>query len=374
MVNRTLTDRIEEKLFKGKAILIFGPRQSGKTTLVKSLLRDIAKKVLYINGDEFSDRESFSQPDSGKLKSLIGKNEILFIDEAQKFSDIGNAIKIITDSLPSVQVVATGSSSFELANKLNEPLTGRKYEFLILPFAFSEMVNHTSLFEETKNLQQRLIYGYYPEVVLKKDESLDLIKHLTNSYLFKDIFSLEGVKNHSLLEKLVKAIALQTGSEVSINELSRLLGANHQTIEKYLTILEQTYVINRISSYSKNVRNEIRKSKKYYFYDNGLRNAILGNFMPLSLRTDLGALWENFIISERIKYNLYNGKDVKYYFWRTKQQQEIDLIEECSGRLSAFEIKWNKNINLKIPKTFTNNYAVDKTCLINSENFSEYLT
>jgi hypothetical protein len=275
--------------------------------------------------------------------------------------------------LSSVQVVATGSSSFELANKLNEPLTGRKYEFLILPFAFSEMVNHTSLFEEQKNLQQRLIYGYYPEIVLKKEESLDLIKHLTNSYLFKDIFSLEGVKNHSLLEKLVKEIALQTGSEVSINELSRLMGANHQTIEKYLTILEQTYVLYRISSYSKNVRNEIRKSKKYYFYDNGLRNAVIGNFTQLSLRTDLGALWENFIISERMKYNLYNGKDVKYYFWRTKQQQEIDLIEECGGKLSAFEIKWNKNSSLKIPKTFTNNYAADKTCLITSENFSEYL-
>ena len=373
MVNRTLANRISEKLFKDKAILIFGPRQSGKTTLVKSMLSHIPKKVLYINGDEFSDREAFSQPNADKLKSLIGKNEILFIDEAQKIAEIGNAIKIITDHISSVQVVATGSSSFELANKLNEPLTGRKYEFLILPFAFSEMVNHTSLFEEQKNLEQRLIYGYYPEVVMKKEESLDLIKNLTSSYLFKDIFSLEGVKNHSLLEKLIKAIALQIGSEVSINELSRHLGANHQTIEKYLTILEQTYVIHKLSSFSNNVRNEIRKSKKYYFYDNGLRNAVIGNFTPLSLRTDLGALWENFIISERIKYNLYNCRYTKYYFWRTKQQQEIDLIEEHSGRLTAIEIKWNKNVNLKIPKTFTNNYVVDKTCLINSENFSEYL-
>jgi predicted AAA+ superfamily ATPase len=191
--------------------------------------------------------------------------------------------------------------------------------------------------------------------------------------LFKDIFSLEGIKNHLLLEKLVKAIALQVGSEVSINELSRHLGAKHQTIEKYLTILEQAYVIYKLSSYSNNVRNEIRKSKKYYFYDNGLRNAIIGNFAPLSIRTDKGALWENFIISERIKYNLYNGRDVKYYFWRTKQQQEIDLIEEHNGRLSAFEIKWNKNINLKISKTFTNNYPLDKTGLINSENFYEFL-
>lgn len=374
MVNRTLTNRISEKLFKGKAILIFGPRQSGKTTLVKSMLRDIHKKVLYVNGDEFSDREAFSQSNAVKLKSLIGNNEILFIDEAQKISEIGNTIKIITDHLSSVQVVATGSSSFELANKLNEPLTGRKYEFLILPFAFSEMVNHTSLFEEQKNLEQRMIYGYYPEVVMKKEESLELIKNITNSYLFKDIFSLEGVKNHSLLERLVKAIALQIGSEVSINELSRHLGASSQIVQKYLTILEQTYVIHKLSSYSNNVRNEIRKSKKYYFYDNGLRNAIIGNFAPLSLRTDLGALWENFMISERIKHNLYNCRDVKYYFWRTKQQQEIDLIEEHSGKLTAIEVKWNKNTNLKIPKTFTNNYAVEKTCLINSENFSEHLT
>ncbi|HEY5533849.1 MAG TPA: ATP-binding protein [Ignavibacteria bacterium] len=373
MVKRTLANRISEKLFRGNAILIFGPRQSGKTTLVNSILTSISKKLLYINGDEFSDREALSQPNVNKLKSLIGKNEIVFIDEAQKISEIGNTLKIITDHLKSVQVIAAGSSSFELANKLNEPLTGRKYEFLILPFAFSEMVNYTSLFEEQKNLELRLVYGYYPEIVLKKDESLDLIKILTNSYLFKDIFSLEGVKNHLLLENLVKAIALQIGGEVSINELSRQLGANHNLIEKYLTILEQTYVIYKLSSYCKNVRNEIRKSKKYYFYDNGIRNAIIGNFAPISLRTDKGALWENFIISERIKYNLYNGRDVKYYFWRTKQQQEIDLIEEHNGSLSAFEVKWSKNTNLKIPKTFTNNYSVNKIGLINSGNFFEFL-
>ena len=373
MVNRTLSNIIKDKLFKGKAILIFGPRQSGKTTITKAILKSTAKGIRYINGDEFSDREAFSQPNAEKLKTLIGNNEIIFIDEAQKITEIGNAIKIITDHISSVQVIATGSSSFELANKLNEPLTGRKYEFLILPFAFSEMVNHTNIFEEQKNLELRLIYGYYPEVVLKKDESMDLIKNLTSSYLFKDIFSLEGVRNHSLLEKLVKAIALQIGSEVSVNELSRHLGANHQTIEKYLTVLEQTYVIYKLSSYSNNVRNEIRKSKKYYFYDNGLRNSVIGNFTSLTLRNDIGALWENFIISERIKYNLYNNRDVKYYFWRTKQQQEIDLIEEHNGKLSAFEIKWNKSANLKLPKTFTNNYTVDKTGLINPESFPEFL-
>ncbi len=373
MVKRTLSNIVNERFFKGKAILVFGPRQSGKTTLVMSLLKTKSQKILYINGDEFSDREALSQPSTDKLKSLIGNKEIVFVDEAQKIAEIGNAIKIITDNISSVQVIATGSSSFELANKLNEPLTGRKYEFLILPFSFSEMVNHTSLFEEQKNLELRLVYGYYPEVVLKKDESKDLIKNLTSSYLYKDIFSLEGVKNHLLLEKLLKAIALQIGSEVSINELSRHLGANHQTIEKYLTVLEQTYVLYKLSSYSNNVRNEIRKSKKYYFYDIGLRNSIIGNFSPLSLRTDTGSIWENFIITERIKYNLNNNRDVKYFFWRTKQKQEIDLIEEHEGKLSAFEIKWNKTTNARIPKTFTNNYTVDKTGIINSENFSEFL-
>lgn len=373
MVKRTISNIVNEKFSKGKAILIFGPRQSGKTTMVMSLLKTKSQKILYINGDEFSDREALSRPSAAKLKSLIGKNEIVFIDEAQKITEIGNIIKIITDNLSSIQVIATGSSSFELANKLNEPLTGRKYEFLILPFAFSEMVNHTSLFEEKKNLELRLVYGYYPEVVLKKDENKDLIKNLTSSYLYKDIFSLEGLKNHLLLEKLLKAIALQTGSEVSINELSRHLGASHQTIEKYLTVLEQTYVLYKLSSYSNNVRNEIRKSKKYYFYDIGLRNSIIGNFSPLSLRTDTGAIWENFIITERVKYNLNNNRDVKYFFWRTKQKQEIDLIEEHEGKLSAFEIKWNKTTNARIPKTFTNNYAVDKTSIINSENFSEFL-
>lgn len=373
MVKRTISNIITDKLFREKAILVFGPRQSGKTTLVREILKSKTRKVLYINGDEFSDRESLSKPNAERLKSLIGNNEIVFIDEAQKIAEIGNIIKIITDQFSSVQVIATGSSSFELANKLNEPLTGRKYEFLILPFAFSEMVNHTSLFEEQKNLELRLIYGYYPEVVLKKNESKELIKNLTSSYLYKDIFSLEGVKKHSLLEKLVKAIALQTGSEVSINELSRHLGANIQTIEKYLAILEQTYIIYKLSSYSNNLRSEIRKSKKYYFYDNGLRNSIIGNFAPLTLRSDIGALWENFIITERIKYNLYKNRDVKYYFWRTKQQQEIDLIEEHEGRLSAFEIKWNKTANIKLSKTFTNNYRVDKIGIINPENFSEFL-
>lgn len=373
MVKRTISNIITDKLFREKAILVFGPRQSGKTTLVREILKSKTRKVLYINGDEFSDRESLSKPNAERLKSLIGNNEIVFIDEAQKIAEIGNIIKIITDQFSSVQVIATGSSSFELANKLNEPLTGRKYEFLILPFAFSEMVNHTSLFEEQKNLELRLIYGYYPEVVLKKNESKELIKNLTSSYLYKDIFSLEGVKKHSLLEKLVKAIALQTGSEVSINELSRHLGANIQTIEKYLAILEQTYIIYKLSSYSNNLRSEIRKSKKYYFYDNGLRNSIIGNFAPLTLRSDIGALWENFIITERIKYNLYKNRDVKYYFWRTKQQQEIDLIEEREGRLSAFEIKWNKTANIKLSKTFTNNYRVDKIGIINPENFSEFL-
>jgi uncharacterized protein len=373
MVKRALTDEIKRKLFKGKAILIFGPRQSGKTTLVKSILEEISEDVLYINGDEFQDREVFSKPDSVKLKLLIGKNKIVFIDEAQKIMEIGNTIKIIIDNLKPIQVIATGSSSFELANKLNEPLTGRKYEFLILPFSFAEMVNYSNQFEEQKNIELRIIFGYYPEVVLKKDESLDLIKNITNSYLFKDIFSLEGVKKHLLLEKLIKSIALQVGSEVSIKELSRHVGANNQTIEKYLTILEQAYVIYKISSYSHNIRNEIRKSKKYYFYDNGIRNAIIGNFSPLSLRTDIGALWENFIISERIKYNLYNGKEKKYYFWRTKQQQEIDLIEEYSGRLNAYEIKWSKNASLKVPKTFTNNYSMAQTGLINLENFHELL-
>jgi predicted AAA+ superfamily ATPase len=373
MVKRILSDRISGKLFKEKAIIIFGPRQSGKTTLVKLILENVREDILYINGDEFSDRELLSRPDSVKLKSLIGNRKLVFIDEAQKIRDIGNAVKIITDNFKLVQVIATGSSSFEIANKLNEPLTGRKYEFLILPFSFAEMVNYSSLFEEQKNLETRMVFGYYPEVVLKKDESVELIKNLTSSYLFKDIFSLDGVRNHLLLEKLVKSIALQIGSEISINELSRHLGTNHQTLEKYLTILEQSYVIYKLPSYSNNVRNEIRKSKKYYFYDNGIRNSIIGNFSPLALRTDTGALWENFIISERIKYNLFNGKEIRYFFWRTKQQQEIDLIEEQNGRLSAYEIKWNRNANLKIPKTFTNNYLTDKIGIINNGNFYEFL-
>lgn len=374
MVKRHIANRISDKLFKGKAILIFGPRQSGKTTLVKSILKNNTKDILYINGDEFSDREALSKPDVNKLKLLIGKKEIVFIDEAQKFTEIGNAIKIIVDKLSSIQVIATGSSSFELANKLNEPLTGRKYEFLILPLSFGEMVNYSSLFEEQKNLELRLLYGSYPEVVIKKDESMDLIKNITNSYLFKDVFSLEGVRNHLLLEKLIKAIALQVGSEVSINELSRHLGANHQTVEKYLTVLEQAYVLFKLSSYSGNVRNELRKGKKYYFYDNGIRNAIIGNFNLLENRNDFGALWENYLVSERMKYLLFKGKDYQKFFWRTTQQQEIDYIEEISGEIFCYEFKWNKKAKVKFSKTFTGNYSPKKTKLITPENYYEFLS
>lgn len=373
MVPRLIESEISNRLFKGKAILIFGPRQCGKTTLVESLLKKLSKRILYLNGDEFPTRERLEKPGLSKLQSLIGNSEILFIDEAQKINDIGNVIKIITDKIKTVQVIATGSSAFELANKLNEPLTGRKFEYLLLPFSFSEMSEYTSVFEEQKNLEHRMIFGSYPEVVTKKEEAKEIIKLIAGSYLFKDIFSFDGVRNHSSIEKLIKSIALQIGNEVSINELSRHIGVNHKTVEKYLNVLEKAYIIFKLSSLSGNVRNEIRKGKKYYFYDTGIRNAIIGNFNPLSLRMDTGFLWENFIISERIKFNLYNNTDAKYYFWRTKQQQEIDFIEERNGILSAYEFKWNIKAKLNISETFTKNYKINQIGLITPANYTDFI-
>jgi hypothetical protein len=373
MVPRLIESEIANRLFKGKAILIFGPRQCGKTTLVESLLKKLSKRTLYLNGDEFPTRERLEKPGLSKLQSLIGNSEILFIDEAQKINDIGDVIKIITDKIRNVQVIATGSSAFELANRLNEALTGRKYEYLLLPFSFSEMAEYTSVFEEQKCLEHRMIYGSYPEVITKKEEAKEIIKLIAGSYLFKDIFSFDSVRNHSLIEKLIKSIALQIGNEVSINELSRHIGANHKTVEKYLNVLEKAYIIHKLSSLSGNVRNEIRKGKKYYFYDTGIRNAIIGNFNPLSLRTDAGFLWENFIISERIKFNLYNNIDAKYYFWRTKQQQEIDFIEERNGILSAYEFKWNIKAKLNISETFTKNYKINQIGLITPANYIDFI-
>lgn len=373
MIQREIEKLIEERLFKGKAILLFGPRQVGKTTSVRSILTKNDQKCLFLNGDEADVRESLENTTSTKLSLLFGENKIVFIDEAQRIKGIGITLKLITDVLKDVQVIATGSSAFDLANEIQEPLTGRKYEFQLLPISFQEMVKHHGILEEKRLLEQRMVFGYYPEIVVNPNNAEENLKLLSNSYLYKDLLTLEQIKKPALLGKILKALALQVGSEVSYNEISRLVNGDFHTVEKYIDLLEKAYVIFTLPAFSKNVRNEIKKGRKIYFYDNGVRNAIISNFNSLSSRTDVGALWENFLISERMKYLVYNNLDAWKYFWRTTAQQEIDYLEELNGKMTAYEFKWNPNKKVKFPKTFTSAYPEANTALITPKNFEEFV-
>lgn len=332
------------------------------------------KEHLHLSGDDSYIREALSNTSVATLKTIIGKTKILFIDEAQRIANIGLTLKLITDQLKGVQVIATGSSAFELSSQVNEPLTGRKYEFMLYPLSFGEMVNHHGFLTEKKLIEYRLIYGYYPEIVSKQSEGKELLKLLADSYLYKDLLMLEQVKKPILLEKLLKALALQLGGEVSYNELAQTIGANQQTVEKYIDLLQKAFVIFVLPALNRNVRNEIKKGKKIYFYDCGIRNAIINNFKPVSSRTDTGALWENFAIAERMKFLHYHHLDAQQYFWRTTQQQEIDLIEEHEGGLlKAFEFKWGKNENVRFPQTFTENYASSETQVVSPDNIESFL-
>ncbi|MFO7922749.1 MAG: ATP-binding protein [Bacteroidales bacterium] len=373
MITRTLEQAIKERLFKGKAIIVFGARQVGKTSMLRKITQELQEKILWLNCDEADVRELLSNTTSGRLKALSGNNRIMVIDKAQRVQNIGITLKLISDEIKDVQLIATGSSAFELADSIKEPLTGRKYEYFLHPLAFGEMVAHTDLLSEKRMLEHRLIFGYYPEIVSSMGKEEELLKLLAGSYLYKDILMLEGIKKPVLLEKILRALALQLGNEISYYEIGQLVQAKGETVEKYISLLEKTYIVFQLNAFSKNVRNEIKKGKKVYFRDNGIRNAILGNYNLLQSRTDVGALWENFIISERMKMLENSGQSFSSWFWRTTQQQEIDYIEERNGNLHAYEIKWNRQ-KAKFPLTFTNAYPECKTDLISKNNYDEFVT
>lgn len=373
MIKRSLQQVIESRLFKGKAVLLFGARQTGKSTLIDIILADQSRGHLVMNADDADVRDILAQATATKLKALIGKNEILVIDEAQRIENIGLALKLVTDQLKQVQVIATGSSSFELSGRLNEPLTGRKYEFRVFPLSFQEMVNHHGLLAEKRLIEHRMIYGYYPEIVTHAGEEKERLKLLAGSYLYKDLLMIDQIKKPLLLEKLLQALALQVGHEVRYNEVAQVVGSDPKTVEKYIGLLEDAFVVFQVPAFSRNVRNEIRKGKKVYFYDCGIRNAVINNFKSLGSRNDVGALWENYILVERMKYLRNKGIDTRFYFWRTTQQQEIDLVEESENGLSAFEFKW-KNARARISQTFTNNYPEATTGIITRENMEEFVS
>jgi|BioPla2DNA2_1021312.scaffolds.fasta_scaffold00848_13 predicted AAA+ superfamily ATPase len=373
IIKRELETIIKTKLFRQKAIIVIGPRQVGKTTLVKKIISSLPHKSLYLNCDEPDIRKKLESVTSTELKAMIGDAEIIAIDEAQRIKDIGITLKLIIDNLPEKQLIVTGSSAFELSSSINEPLTGRKFEYKLFPFSFQEMSEATDSLMEQRLLGNRMVFGFYPDVVNNPGDEKEILTNIVSSYLFKDIFDFQDIRRPEVIEKLLQVLALQVGNEVSFNELSRFLGIDRSTVQRYIYLLEKSFVIYHLHSYSRNIRNELKKSIKIYFYDNGIRNALIANFTPLELRTDTGSLWENFLLSERYKRNSYAQNYANTYFWRTTQQQEIDYIEEKDNFLHCYEFKWSASKRAKLSKTFSNAYPNSTLKVINQENYVPFI-
>ena len=370
MIKRALEALINDRFGKGKAILLIGPRQVGKTTLFNKLLEN--KEHLFLNGDDPTVRKLLTNPNIEQLKNIIGNHTVVFIDEAQRIENIGITLKLITDQLRSVQLLVSGSSAFELNNQTQEPLTGRKWEYQLYPISWTEFENNVGYLKAQQQLELRIVYGMYPDVINNFGDEKDILKQLTDSYLYKDILSYGGIRKPELLEKLLQALAFQIGSEVSYNELSKLLGIDKKTVSSYIDLLCQAYVIFKLPSFSKNLRNEIKTNQKIYFYDTGVRNMIIGDLNSFEIRQDKDNLWENFLIAERLKNNAYTGSLAKGYFWRTVQQQEIDYVEAEAETITGFEIKWNPKSKVRIPKTFIETYKTEVK-VITRENFRDLL-
>lgn len=360
MIERLLKQYVKSDLFKGKTIILYGARQVGKTTLVQDLLNDFGEKGRYLNCEILSVEQSLKDAEPEKLKAYLGNYKLIILDEAQNIFNIGRILKVITDSIIDVQIIATGSSSFDLANKTTEPMTGRIIHHTLYPLSIVEIKASNDWFIVDSKIEKILRFGLYPDVYLSNEEDSERKLHeLVSSYLFKDIMNFEGIKKSSVLKNLVISLALQLGNEVNYHELATRLGINSITVQKYIDLLEQNFVLFKLNSFSRNMRKELTKSFKIYFYDNGIRNALINNFNSLSLRNDVGALWENFCISERIKANSYSGRNVNNYFWRTYDQKEIDYVEECSGKITGYEIKFSEKQKVKYPKSFSETYNAE---------------
>lgn len=371
MINRNQQNYLDSLLFKGKAILIFGARQVGKTSIMKNTIKN--QSFLWLNGDEPDTQLLLENITSDRLKAIVGNHKILVIDEAQMIHNIGLLIKRMVDNFPEIQIIASGSSAFELADKTKESMVGRKEEMQLFPLSFAEMVAHTNFIEESRLLPQRLIYGYYPEVVTNVGKEEKILNDLVDGFLYKDILNLEGIKKSATLHKLVQMLAYRIGSEINYTSLGNDLGINRLTVEKYIDILEKNFIIFSLHAFSKNQDNELKKGRKVYFWDVGLRNRIIKNYKPIELRDDVGALWENFIISERKKKLSYTSDFSDTHFWRNTQQAEIDYLEIKNQQIAAYEIKYNPNVKVKFTKSFTKNYEPTITKVINRDNFWEFL-
>jgi predicted AAA+ superfamily ATPase len=371
-VSRTIISQLEDQLFKGKVLILYGARRTGKTTLAKHLLAKFSEKSAYINCELQEYKDALSTTNSGLLAEFIGNRELIIFDEAQHIANIGLVLKVLVDTFPQVQFIATGSSSFELSGMVSEPLTGRSRQFLLLPFSLEEIGQSLNPIQIKANLPNFLRFGLYPQVFTSiGDDKIEELAEISSNYLYKDLFQFEQIKKPDLLFKLLAAIALQTGSESSLNELAQITGTNVHTVKRYLELLEKSFVIFRLHSFSRNLRKELAKSQKIYFYDVGIRNAIIRNFNEMNLRTDAGGLWENFCITERIKFNQNHRRFVNTYFWRTYDQKEIDYIEEKDGHLTCFEFKYAEGATGKFPAEFSETYPNSSFKVITPGNFYE---
>ncbi len=372
MFRRQLQKNIENWLFKGQIIILYGARQVGKTTLVKEIKKKYSNECLYLNCDELQVREKLKPTSFIELKNYIGEPKILIIDEAQRVENIGLILKIFHDSSPKTQIIATGSSSFSLANRISEPLTGRSIDFILYPLSLKEIA--VNKIDAKKHLSRFLLYGSYPNIYKHNEEDAALLlQKIASQYLYKDLLGYENLKKPQLLIKLLQLLAWQIGNEVSTNELSKTLQVDKSTIERYLDLLEKSFVIFRLSSFSKNLRKEIRKSKKFYFYDLGIRNTIINSFGLLDYRADIGGIWENFCVVERLKQNEYQNRIVQSFFWRNYSKEEIDYLEIKDDAYNAWEFKWNERRKMRYPKSFKENYPNSNIEIINNNNFLGFI-
>jgi predicted AAA+ superfamily ATPase len=375
MIERKQLKNIIAQCFKGKVILLLGARQVGKTTLLKELIQQTDLPSIWFNADEADIYEEFKNAQtSTALLQMIGRDtRLAVIDEAQQIPDIGKKLKLLYDTKPELQIIATGSSAFDLNNSTQEPLTGRKRVFHLYPISFQEIAESSSLIEAKRLLEARLVFGSYPDVINNQGKEKEVLQEIANSYLYKDILQLDGIRKSGHIEKLLLALAFQVGNEVNYQELAKTIGnINPITVEKYLDLLEKAYVIYKLPALSRNLRNELKKGKKYYFYDNGIRNVLLNNFMTPELRFDKGALWENYLLSERFKMNHYENNTPSCYFWRTHDQAEVDYIEENDGILHAYELKW-KEEKVRFPQSFQDAYPNNTTEIINMKNYWSFI-
>ena len=373
MIKRTLLESINSRLFSGKTILLLGARQVGKTTIMRQIQKSSKNKTIWINADNPDDREILNNLNSTRAVELFTAGNIVIVDEAQRLENSGLVLKIIHDNCEGIQLIATGSSSFDLTDKIKESLTGRKWTYKLFPISFEELEKYTNRMELERSLSTRLIFGSYPEVVTRAGDERAVLQELISDYLFKDVFRLKDLRKPDLLEKLVKALAFQIGNQVSYRELSNMLQADVSTIERYIHLLEEAYIIFRLPSYARNLRNELKRSKKIFFIDNGIRNAIINQFNSLELRNDVGALWENLLVSERLKYLEYHKLYRSVFFWRTTRQQEVDYLEEYDGKIFAYEFKWHSSKKIKPPASFSKTYPDAQYKVVNKENYMDFV-